>query len=1111
MTDDTFEPRDHDAAATGVTEGSASASIGGPPTVGAAPGRPSVGVVWQEGTPGHWVVRLSGLPGAPPGQDILLGRSGADSHSPFIADDFATTGHVSRIGIAWIESPAGDTSGIGRIMLQRVGAGALGKPVDPGAFASAANDNATLNAAWVADLYGAGVVGCEPAVAELATGDTLVTWIGVDGHAHGRLYAPLDGDTDWLAENRSDDPEHAAVNALLSDLGPVGAASDGARRLQAVELRPGAVAVMWLALGEGGAVLRGNLFLTPAAGEPTDDQGEWMGYPLSDIHLPQGFAGRFSAAATGEKGSVLQVSYSGPSGAATVDVPSALDNAYAEDLGGLEFDAPDPADPAAAGSPGESASAHMASDSDIVGHRQLLRDESGAQAQTSHGDSAPTPAKTALAVAASPSGTGSAPIVQPMSGGLAVAWQAADSSDGTQQIKLTLRDENGVPKGPEILVSDEAAEDVAPAVASLGDGVAAAYVDAGDGSLVVEAFAGDGAQIGEPVVDAGDMGAIVEIALGSNGKDELAVVYVRQSPNADGHTGGYGNIMLQRYAVRTEDSRSALVQLGRDGTCDGNDTAAQLTIEGDDPSASAPAVGRAPSVTGVSDGLFAITWLESDGGQETIRGSVLDHAGRQVLRIDLTGLLDGASIAVGTKPTVLDAGDGDFLVTWLQAGGNDGGYVAMSALYADTSPGTWLVPEGATRLKAFDTLPEHYLVSVLSDDGGPFLSMTWRDDSGGPYHDKVYNQRYDIDGTRLGYTTKVAEDDAPTNEQALTSDTLEFAGDTLAVSGVIDGQTVVVYTEQQSDHDLVLAAHVIDGSSPAENDQGATAGPIDVAEKTFSTGVEQETAINPLGSQIDDGLAISHINGIPITTATPVDVGAGWVQLREDGWLTVTPDAGYTGQVAFGYTVAGATASTDGDGCVVVNVEAGETPEAVTLLNQVRAVPEGMSTAADLKVADIAMADGGLKTDGLSLTGLDADMFKIVGNALYLKEGAQLDVKAKPALSIEIQASHGNDLDGAARFTLSVESASETAASEAIGDTLMFGPGYDDVGGEHQVIDLGGTGYATFQDLLASGALVQAGDDVVINLSPVDPADPHEIAVKGVDLSALSDVDFKFS
>ena len=483
-----------------------------------------------------------------------------------------------------------------------------------------------------------------------------------------------------------------------------------------------------------------------------------------------------------------------------------------------------------------------------------------------------------------------------------------------------------------------------------------------------------------------------------------------------------------------------------------------------------------------------------------------------MLRIDLTGLLEDTGIAAGTRPTLLDAGDGDFLVSWLQPDGDDGGYVAMSALYTETSPGAWLAPDQAVRLKAFDTFPKDHSVAVSFDDGGQFVNVSWTEDSGRLCSDKVYNQRYDIDGNRLGGATKAVEDDALTNEQPLAGDTLEVAGDMLAAAGVLDGQIVVVYTEQQSDHDLALAAHVIDVNTSEET--GSRDGTADVfvlTDRTFSTGVDQETAINPLGSQLNAGLAISHINGVPITTATPVDVGSGWIQLRDDGWLTVTPDAGYRGQVVFDYTIAGATNDTEADGRVVVNVDASEASAAVTLLNQVRTVAEDMSTGVDLKVADIAMADGALRTDGLSLTGLDAGMFKIVGNALYLKEGVKLDFETKPTLSIEIQASHGNGLDEAANFALSVEGAGETTAFEATGDTLVFAPGYDDAGDEHLLVDLGNTEYATFQELLESGALVQAGDDVVITLNAGDPADSHKITLRGVELSALSDLDFKFS
>jgi hypothetical protein len=1083
VTDDTFEPRIPDDVVQ-------AADAGGQSTEAAAPGHPTVGAVWQEGTPGHWVIKLSGLPGAPPGQDILLGRTGANNHSPFIADHSATAGHASRIGIAWIESPAGDTSGMGRIMLQRVSGGALGKPIDTTAFTAAANDNAT----WVADLYGAGAIGCEPTVAELTTGDTLVTWIGVDGHAHGRLYAPVDAYAAGPHDGRWDEPEHGAVNAVLSDLGPVGAAADGARRLQVAELRPGTFAVMWLALAESGPVLRGSLFLTPAATERSGDQGGWIGLPLSDVRLPNGFAGRFSVKAAGDEGEALQVTYADASGAAVVNVLDAPQTTLQEDHGGMELASWHLPGPAAAGAQDETAE-----------HLQQPRNASPAQASGSHGPNPAAPVTPAPAVGADPSVHESALVGQAMQGGLAVAWSPADSADGAQQIKLTLRDENGRPNGPQVQVTDGAASDVAPAIYYLEDDVAAAYVVAGNGALVVEVFAGNGAQIGEAVIDSGDTGTIAEIALGSHGDDTLSVAYVQQSSDAVGHSGGYGNIMFQQYAVRTEDGRPDLVPLGRDGRRDGNDGPTQLTVQGNDSGEPAPVVGRAPSVSGMDDGQLAIIWVESDGAKETIKGSVIDQGGGQLLLIDLTVLLDGAGIAAGTRPTLHDAGDGNFLVSWLQPDGDDDGYVVMSALFTETSPGIWLVPEQAVQLKAFDNLPEDYSVGVSSDDDGTFINVTWMDDSCGRFGDDVYQARYDLEGHRMGRMTKVADDDVVTNDQ-------QSAGDALVAPDLGDGPVVLVYTEQESNGDLALAARVFEVAAPEETSSAGTANEPAVVDRTFATGVDQETAINPLGDQIGAGLIVSHINDVPITTATPVDVGCGWVQLRDDGWLTVTPDAGYTGQVAFDYAVSGPTNGANTTGRVVVNVGAdGDAPAAVTLLNELRTVPEDISTAADLKVAEIAVANGALATDGLSLTGLDAGMFKIIGNALYLKEGIELDFDTKPTLSIEIEASHGREDGPAANFTLSVERAGEMASFEAVGDILVFAPDHVDLGGEPPVVGESNIGYATFQELLEAGALIQAGDDVVIALSGGDLADPLKTTLKGAELSALSGSDFKFS
>jgi hypothetical protein len=1087
VTDDTFEPDGDSAPPPGAAANDASAGAG----------RPTVGVEWQEGEPGHWIIKLSGLPGAP-GEAVEIGRAGASNHSPAISDHASLKGAASRVSIAWIESPAGEASATGRVMWQSIGAGPAAAVAPP----TAVNDNVT----WVTHPGGDGVFGSEPGIVGLATGDTLVTWVGTDGHAHGRLYPPADASGGLETGDGWDAPEYATVNAALGDLGPVGPAPEGGRRLQAVELRPGALAVMWLALGESGPVLRGSLLLGPPDADRGDDAGGWTEHPIADARLPHGFAGQFALAPAVALGAALEVTYFGPAGTATVNV---LDRIHIE--GGLgrehggEPGAPELAALPAAAHERDGAALYLAAES-----AARLRPEAGSHHEPAVSDAAhDKPAKTPLAIAADPGVSETAPLVQAVAEGFAVAWQAPAGTDNALQFTLRLYGQDGIAKGPAILVTSEAAADVAPAITGLGDGVAAAYVQAEDGCLVVKAYAGDGAQIGQDaVIDPGEANTIAEIALGSNAGDEIAVVYVERS-DAGAYPGGYGNIMLQRYAVSTRYGESGLVDLGRDGAHDGADAPAQLTVAGDDPAAPQPAVGRAPSVAGVDDGELAIIWVEGDGARETIRGSVLDRGGGQILHIDLTDLLAGSGIANGTKPALLDVGGGDFLVSWLQAQGDDGpGYVVMSALYAETSPGAWLAPEHAISLKTFDSTPDDYSVAVSSDEAGLFLTVTWREDSSGREgSDRFYSQTYDIGGNRLGGATRIAPDDAAADAQA--------GADTVAAAGLPDGQIVVVYAEQKSGGDVDLAAQVFDvGTDDGAGERAQHAvdlGNVLAADNTFSTHIDEETAINPLANDLGAGLTIARINDVPISMATPVDVGSGWVQLREDGWLTVTPDAGYRGPIAFEYTVAGAKDGVAANGSVVVNVEASEAPAAVTLLNQVTAVTEDVAAAGDLKVADIALADGELGTDSLSLTGLDASMFKIVGSALYLKHGIELDFETKPTLSIEIQSSHGGGHDGAASFALNVASSGETLLPLAPDDTFDFEPAYAAHSG-HEVIDLSDSAYATLQELIDSGALVQAGDDVVITLDPGDLTDPHNIVtLKGVDLSALSATDFKFS
>jgi hypothetical protein len=1090
VTDDSHTPTDN-----GAPPPAAASDVG---TSQATPERSAVGVVREEGTPGFRVVTLSGLPGAPTGETIPLGRADANNHSPSLSSCASDFGQVSRIGIVWIESPFGDTSGVGAVMLQRLCPASGGKVIDWAALATAANDNAVQ----VIDVGGVGAIGSSPTIAELATGHTCVAWIGPDGHARGHLYPPVD------ADDASDHPAYAAVNAALDDLGPVGAAPDGGRRLQISELRPGTFAVMWLALAQGGTVLNGSLLVGPADGY-NDGRGEgWTQYAIPGVHRAHDFTGPVQLAFeehAAEAG--LEVTWPGPSGAVAIHLNR-------DSTGGAEATMPAaasglPVGPSAIGAARKAGDVSAAADHDAAA-------DLGALADVSRGSSAPQsagaarPGEIVLTAAATPGEDETAADVETVGEGFAVAWQEPGASDQTRQLKIVLYDAQADQKGQEILVADDSApgDDMAE-IAALNDGLVAAYVDIGEGALVVKAYGSDGAQIGlETIVARIDDGPIVETALAANDADELAVAYSQQQHGAaGGEASGYGSIKLQLYSVATVDGSGRLVELGGDG--DDPDDPEQPAIADGHASALELADGRGAAVIGIGHG-FAVAWVEKDGPRETVKGAILDQNGAEVQRIDLSPLLGDAGVARGDEPTLLGLGGGSFLVSWLQLGA-DGDQVLMAAVYREAAPGVWLEPDAAMLLKAFADPPDDYVVSVSTGADGPVVDVIWRAGGGpgdhgpgdhGPSHEAVYSQRFDLDGRPLGDPTTIAQDDTAAGAS-------HGALDSLAAAGLAGGQIVVLGREGSAgDHDLF--AHLV-GTGSVEGDEGNSDATDMDGLYAFTTRVDEETAINPLADPPQSGLGISHINGLPITTASPVDVGFGWVQLREDGWLTVTPDAGYRGLIAFDYTVAGGAHSHEPDGHVVVDVGAETAPAAVTLHNQVIAVAEDVSTASALKVADIAMVDGELGVDGLALTGLDSGMFEIVGKALYLKEGIELDFDTKPTLSVEILATHIDEAGAGTSFTLNVAGAG-AAALAAADDVLVFAPGYDGATGMHPpLIEWSSVRFGIVQDLIEAGALTQEGDNVVITLNQDDPADHQKIVLKGAALEALGDVDFKFS
>jgi hypothetical protein len=973
------------------------------------------------------------------------------------------------------------------------------------ALSAPANDNATT------DRGGARDAGFKLAIFGLTGGDALLTWVGPDGHAHGRLCAPVDSEA---GGHRLDPPEYAAVNAALGDLGPVAPMLDGARRIQVTEPRPGTFAIMWLALAESGFAARGKMFVAAPQGGP-HGMGDalWTEHTIEKVSLP-GFAGGFQVAG-GAEGDQLVVSYGTANGSQSIVLSAAR---HGETTPGENDHVQLTAE-----ATHHLAAATIADAGDVANGPggeasiSLLADTPQLQTNQKHLVSAPLQAPLSFKIAAEVGTNESTPIVMALGHGFAVAWLTPGSSDGVSLIKLTLYDEHGVAKtladgSTVLLVSDSAATDAPPAISDFGDGLAVAYKRSGDGDLVVKFYSATGSQIGkETVVDAGETGAILEIATastrleaeGSDAHDQLAVVYTVAGHDAGG-VGHYGNIMLQRLGIVTDAGSAQIVMLGRDGDQDENDLPAALMMEHYDGEPDA-VVGRAPAVAGLDDGEFAIVWVENDGTRETIRGGVLEVDGAQVLRIDLTRLIENGGIVKGTKPTLLDAGDGNFLVSWLQHDGDDGGFVAMAAHYEFAAQGVWIEPEHSVRLKAFDSEPDDYSVTLSQADELAVI-VTWEEDSSGPgSRDQILSQRFDISGGNLDGPVQVA------NRSALEQ---QGSTDSLAAAGLADGQIVVVYAEQGSHGDTDLAAHIIDvgdaddrASSTTESPETAAPAGVQLSDAAddakFSTSIDQEIAINILGSDADVSQSVTRVNGVPIDAATPIDVGSAWVQLREDGWLTVSPDEGYAGTITFECTVASPTGSETTSG-VTVSVENAEAREPGPIFNQMTALAENVPSYVDGGAGGTIAADEDLDTGGLFVVGLDAGMFTIIGSTLHLKAGIEFDFKTEPWAGDELLATARRD--AAAHYA----DADDGALDPANSDTLVFSAYGLDQDNDNDAVELPSSAYAAFRQLVEAGALTQVGDDVVITLGHDDPANPNTVTLKGVALSDLTDPAFKF-
>jgi hypothetical protein len=88
-----------------------------------------------------------------------------------------------------------------------------------------------------------------------------------------------------------------------------------------------------------------------------------------------------------------------------------------------------------------------------------------------------------------------------------------------------------------------------------------------------------------------------------------------------------------------------------------------------------------------------------------------------------------------------------------------------------------------------------------------------------------------------------------------------------------------------------------------------------------------------------------------------------------------------------------------------------EAPAAIRLVNRITSLPDTISIASPLRVADIEIVDDQLSVNRLYLFGEDAVSFEIRDRSLFLRQGIELDVKVKSSYRVSVAVDDGSLAD----------------------------------------------------------------------------------------------------
>ena len=172
--------------------------------------------------------------------------------------------------------------------------------------------------------------------------------------------------------------------------------------------------------------------------------------------------------------------------------------------------------------------------------------------------------------------------------------------------------------------------------------------------------------------------------------------------------------------------------------------------------------------------------------------------------------------------------------------------------------------------------------------------------------------------------------------------------------------------------------------------------------------------------------------GVTVTDAQSGQDTTTWTDITDADGATYTPvqaDVGHTLQVVVSFTdAAGNDESLTSAATLAVTVNDAPTLAVAWVAPAANgAIAEHTATTARLKVAELTVADADPgDTHSFVLSGTDANVFEVVGAALYLKQGTVLDYEDK-GYAVTVTVSDGEGGSAAQALTLTLTDANDLA------------------------------------------------------------------------------------